>query len=170
MTIMLRRCGPDDAPALSLIGQATFLESYAGIIPGTDILAHCARQHAVSLYDDWLAAPKAPLWLAELDGAPIGYAGLAAPDLPVAIDASDVELKRIYVFSKFQAQKVGYQLMEAASAEARTLGFGRVLLGVAKFNTRALAFYQRSGFAIVGERRFEVGANVYDDHVMARAL
>ena len=37
-----------DAPALSLLGQATFLEAFAGILDGPDILAHCARAPATS--------------------------------------------------------------------------------------------------------------------------
>lgn len=37
--VSLRRCGVDDANALALVGQATFLESFAGTLDGADILA-----------------------------------------------------------------------------------------------------------------------------------
>lgn len=43
-----------DAPTLSLLGQATFLEAFAGILNGPDILAHCAGAHAADLYASWL--------------------------------------------------------------------------------------------------------------------
>jgi len=39
-----------DVPALSLLGQATFLDAFAGILDGPDILAHCARAHAADVY------------------------------------------------------------------------------------------------------------------------
>jgi diamine N-acetyltransferase len=42
----------DDAAALSLLGQATFLEAFAGILNGPDILAHCAKAHSADVYRD----------------------------------------------------------------------------------------------------------------------
>lgn len=166
----IRRCSLADAPSLSLIGQATFLETYIGVIDGKDIVAHCLAMHAPRYYARWLAEPGAALWLAERDGAPLGYAGLAEPDLPEEIvRAGDVELKRIYVLSRFHRARIGARLMEAALAEARRRGAARVLLGVFGGNDRALAFYGRMGFEEVGARTFHVGANDYDDLVLGRA-
>jgi len=42
--IALRRCVPGDEEALALVGAATFLETFAGLLAGPDILAHC-REH-----------------------------------------------------------------------------------------------------------------------------
>jgi ribosomal protein S18 acetylase RimI-like enzyme len=65
---------------------------------------------------------------------------------------------------------VGAQLLAAATTSARAAGAQRVLLGVKRDNSLALAFYERQGFETVGVRRFRVGANEYDDLVLARAL
>jgi hypothetical protein len=45
-----------------------------------------------------------------------------------------------------------------------------VLLGVHGENTAAHAFYARQGYTRAGVRKFQVGANVYDDLVLALAL
>jgi RimJ/RimL family protein N-acetyltransferase len=37
-------------------------------------------------------------------------------------------------------------------------------------NDRAKAFYARQGFTQAGVRRFQVGANAYDDLVLARPI
>ena len=37
-------------------------------------------------------------------------------------------------------------------------------------NARAIAFYARQGYVEAGVRKFRVGANEYDDLVLARAL
>lgn len=167
----LRRCGPADAAALSLVGQATFLEAYAGIVAGADIVAHCARAHAPAVYADWLARADSALWLAERDGAPIGYAVLTLPDFaPGVARAGDLELRRIYVLSPYQRTRLGSRLMEAACAEAKARGAARLLLGVYSRNERALAFYARAGFSRIDVRVFHVGEHDYDDYVLARAL
>ena len=43
-------------------------------------------------------------------------------------------------------------------------------LGVFGGNARAIAFYARQGYVEAGVRKFRVGANEYDDLVLARAL
>jgi len=170
---LIRRAGPDDAARLALVGQATFVETFAGILDGDDIVAHCAREHSLEHYQRCFADDSTRLWLAERSPgrAPIGYAVTSACSLPVAdVGDGDVELKRIYVLHRFIGGGVGARLLQAALDDARAAGKRRLLLGVYAGNARAIAFYERNGFARVGERRFAVGANRYDDIILARAL
>jgi hypothetical protein len=98
----VRDAGPADAEALALIGAATFLETFAGILEGRAIVAHCLKQHSITAYEDYFGA-GATAWLAETveGGAPIGFALLAKAALPGADPARDLELKRIYSLSAF---------------------------------------------------------------------
>ncbi|MGB3721996.1 MAG: GNAT family N-acetyltransferase [Pacificimonas sp.] len=168
----IRPAAPDDAARLSLIGKSTFLESFADILPGQDILMHCMHQHSRDDYAARLRSAEDALWLAELPkGAPIGYAALSPPDLPeVEVDDGDIELKRIYVLSRFHGSGVAKQLMDAAVKHARAATRKRLLLGVYGRNGRAIRFYQKHGFSVIGSRKFLVGANRYDDVIMARNL
>jgi ribosomal protein S18 acetylase RimI-like enzyme len=172
MDISIRACTAADAAALALVGQATFLETYATVLPASDIVAHCAHAHGQASYAAWLADPSCRLWVAEVaeTGAPVGYAMLCPPDLPVPLQAADLEIRRIYLLSRFQGGGVGARLMAAAQAAARAAGAKRVLLGVYGGNATALAFYARQGFTEAGVRKFQVGANTYDDLVLARDL
>jgi ribosomal protein S18 acetylase RimI-like enzyme len=167
----IRPAGPADAEALALVGAATFLETYAELLPVADILAHCERQHAPQLYAEWLRRPDHRLWIAETETAsPIGYAVLSPPDLPVEVRAGDLEIKRIYLLHRFQGQGLGAALMRASLEDARGAGFSRALLGVFGRNEAAIGFYRRQGFSQVGVRKFQVGAGSYDDLVLARPL
>jgi ribosomal protein S18 acetylase RimI-like enzyme len=172
MDVDIRPCRAGDAGLLGLVGRATFLESYAGVLPVADILAHCEHQHDPARYEAWLTSPGHRLWLAEatIGSAPVGYAMLSPPDLPVALQAGDVEVKRIYVLYRCHGAAVGARLMAAAIQDAQAVGARRMLLGVKKDNALALAFYARQGFETIGVRRFRIGANEYDDLVLARAL
>lgn len=168
--IVLRTCVPGDEEALAPIGAATFLETFAGLLTGPDILTHCRVQHAASQYEAWLADAKYRLCLAELAGAPIGFVVLSPPDLPVDITEDDIELKRIYLLHRFQGGGLGRRLLEWSIAQARLLGKRRLLLGVKADNTAALAFYDRVGFVRIGERKFLVGAMLCDDYILSLML
>jgi ribosomal protein S18 acetylase RimI-like enzyme len=172
MKITVRRATPADAGRLALVGQATFLEAFAGDLDGDDLLAHCATQHAIGLYADWLADGRKRIWLAEAEGgAPIGYVVSAPPDLPLDdLGPEDIEIKRIYMLHRFHGLGVGRALMSAALDAARLEGRARALLGVFSANAQAIAFYRRVGFRPLGERRFQVGRTWCDDLVMGMPL
>jgi ribosomal protein S18 acetylase RimI-like enzyme len=171
--IAVRVASAGDEAALSLLGSATFLETYAHLLPVTDILGHVARQHATEVYQRWLANETYRCWLAEyLPGqAPVGYAVVTPPDLPLAdIGTGDLEIRRIYLLHRFQGSGIGRLLMQEIIDHARANMARRVLLGVYSRNETALGFYQRLGFARVGTRQFRVGANDYFDYVLSLDL
>jgi ribosomal protein S18 acetylase RimI-like enzyme len=169
----IRLCGPGDEVALSLIGQATFLETFAGILYGQDILLHCARQHASEKYATWLNDPASTLWIAETEPgqAPVGYLVLTTPDLPTAdLSPDDIEVKRVYLLHRFHGGGIGSRLMEEARKHAIARGHRRLLLGVYGRNTAAIQFYEKLGYRRVGERSFKVGENIYQDLILGLAL
>ncbi len=168
--ILLRTCVPGDEEALALVGAATFLESFSGVLEGADILSHCRLHHAASQYAAWLQDARYRLCLAELKGAPVGFAVLSPPDLPVAITDADLELKRIYLLHRFQKGGLGRTLMEWSVDRARAQGTQRLLLGVKADNLSALGFYERVEFQRIGERKFLVGSMLCDDYIMALTL
>jgi ribosomal protein S18 acetylase RimI-like enzyme len=169
---VIRRAGQKDAAALALVGAATFLESYAHFIGFADMLAHIASKNSEAAYRAFAADPDCALWIAELPetASPIGFALLSPPDLPIAIDDGDIELRRIYVLSKFQGAGLGRRLIEATIGHAIAIGKRRLLIGVYSGNDGAIGFYRRMGAERIGTRRFQVGESVFDDLVFALNL
>jgi ribosomal protein S18 acetylase RimI-like enzyme len=172
MDWQLRRASAGDAAALSLVAGAAFLETFAGVLPGDDIVAHCANHSSVAKFADWAADPGsiATLALHPHGGAPIGYTLLTAPDFPIPTSPGDIELKRIYALASTHGTGLGPALMTRALADAAALGHARVLLGVHPGNMRARRFYERHGFAVIGERVFRVGTQRITDPIYALNL
>lgn len=167
--IQLRPCVDGDEDALSLIGQATFLETFAGVLSGRDILSHCAVAHSAGTYRSWLGNPSCKLWVAEVDpgNAPVGFMVVAPAQLPLPDTSErDLEIKRIYLLRAFQGGGTGRRMVEAAKEHARMCGADRLLLGVYAHNETAIGFYRRAGFQKLGTRKFNVGGCDYDDHIM----
>jgi GNAT superfamily N-acetyltransferase len=126
---LLRQAGIEDAGRLALIGGATFLETFAGLLQGDAIVSHCAHEHGVEAYHTLLAHEDSAAWVAEAQGggAPIGYALVTAPKLAQA-EPGDLELKRIYSFSRMHGTGLGAALMGRAAFHAAESGARRLLL------------------------------------------
>jgi diamine N-acetyltransferase len=192
-TITLRRATPADAPALALLGAATFLEAFTWMLPGPDILAHTLNHHTAAAYAKYMADLNTRITLAVTGpaadfpndpGSPIGYVLLCTPELPtIDVLPADIELKRIYLFSRFRTAPVldahgatipslrpAQALMDAAVADARALNRTRLLLGTHAGNLRAIAFYRRNGFLEAGTRTFQVGAQQCCDLIFAKPI
>jgi GNAT superfamily N-acetyltransferase len=183
--VTLRPATSADADALALVGAATFLEAFTWMLPGADIVAHCARHHTPAAYRDYLAAPATRVTLATSgEDAPVGYTMLCTPELPTfAVLPTDIELKRIYLLSRFRTAPMldpagspvpnlrpAQALLNTAIADSRALHRTRLLLGTHAGNLRAIAFYHRNGFAEAGTRTFHVGNQVCSDLIFAKTL
>jgi ribosomal protein S18 acetylase RimI-like enzyme len=170
--IGIKRCRPGDELALSLVGQATFLETFAGLLGGNDIIEHCQNQHSVENYRQWLNDTRYALWLAQLSPgeAPVGFLVVSPPDLPLNDTSKDLELKRIYLLSKFQGGGLGKRLIRTAVEHATDAGAERLLLGVYAGNENAIGFYRHIGFEQLGTRKFNVGGMSYDDNILGKRL
>ena len=191
--VRLRPATEADAAMLALVGAATFLEAFTWMLPGEDILAHCTKHHTADAYREYLGKPDTRITLAEAvpGGAAVGYAMLTAPELPTfAVRPTDIELKRIYLFSRFRSAatpvvelsaegrefrpveglRAGQALLNAAVEQARLLGRTRLLLGTHAGNLQAIGFYRKNGFVEAGTRTFQVGMQVCCDLIFAKTL
>jgi diamine N-acetyltransferase len=168
--LTLRRAVPADAAKLSLVGGASFLESFADDHPGDDLVNHVHDRHSVAAYQNWLSDPAYALWIVEERlGAPIGYAMLGPGTLPGA-QTDDFEIKRIYMLRRWHGGGFGKQLFHKCSEEARKRGGTRLLLAVYTANHLAQQFYTHQGMSVIGDTVFMVGETEFTDLVMAMDL
>ena len=167
---VLRECGRGDADALALLGAATFLETYAGVLPKDAILAHCRKHHFAQRYQEWMEEPNVYIAIVEVHDAPVGYAVVCPVDSSIQSQPGDIELRRLYLLHRFHRTGIGQALMDWALEKAVKLGFERLVLGVYPGNKPAIKFYERYGFKQSGERRFQVGELLFVDPVLAKDL
>lgn len=168
----VRRANLDDVGRLALVGAATFLETFAGVLEGGSIVAHCNAEYSSESYKRYLEAGAAA-WLAETSegAAPVGFALVGPSSLPgTSPDGGDLELKRIYSLSRFHGCGLGPALLANAVDFASGERAKRLLLGVYAGNERAHAFYRKNGFSPIAQRQFRVGDRDYDDIVFAKDL
>jgi diamine N-acetyltransferase len=168
--MLLRGAGAVDAAKLSLIGGATFIESFANDHDGDEVVRYLASDHAPEWYARQLADPAKRAWLLEeAVGCPVGYAMAVPATLPGTHASTDYELKRIYVLSKWHGRGWGSKLFQAAEDEARARGARRLVLSVYVENLSAQKFYAARGFETIGRWVFD-GFAASEDFIVAKML
>ena len=169
--VIWRKAVAHDADALALLGSATFLATFAFDHPGQPLVAHLRTEHSPEYYANALAQPGVDIVIGETPlGAPVGYAMITPPSHPDLQQDGDIELRRIYLLGPWQGGGNGRQLLEQAFAIAAERGAKRMLLAVYENNEKAIAFYERAGFAAIGNTVFMVGDVPFRDMVYARTL
>jgi len=166
----------DDAALLHRLAAATFALACP---PHTTIEAiedFIGTVLSETSFAGYLSDPQRALFIAEDNGVGAGYAMVvfgepADADAAAAISIRPTaELSKIYVLEGHHGQGVADALIERSLDEARARGSQGAWLGVNQENERANRFYEKSGFAKVGTKRFLVGDRYEEDFVRERTL
>lgn len=176
MWITTRRADLADAGLLHDLAAQTFgLACPPGTLQ-TDIDAFIAGHLSREAFERYLADPDRILLIAAADDTPVGYSMLvtgpiADPDVAAVVDEkTSIELSKFYVSADRHGSGTAAALMTATLTEAATTGADTCWLGVNQQNHRAANFYAKHGFAIIGTKRFRVGAVLHHDHIRQRPL
>jgi ribosomal protein S18 acetylase RimI-like enzyme len=169
--IRYRDARPEDAAALADLARETFLATFGHLYPQADRDVFSAENHTSAVMAARLADPARAFRLACLGDALVGYCGVGALKLPIDPGArAPFEIHTLYLVEAAKGAGVADALMAWALDLARARGAEDAYLGVYHANARALAFYKRHGFEIVGRYDFPVGATLDDERIMRRAL
>ncbi|MDO4710220.1 MAG: N-acetyltransferase [Pseudomonadota bacterium] len=159
MTLSIRRASSADAECLAALSRATFSETFAHLYAPEDLAEFLANTYTAEKYRDALDEAGCAAWLLhDAQGQAQGYA-LAGPcGLPHdEVAPGDMELKRLYVRAAHQRAGWGQKLFAEAEGWMWRNGPAAIWLGVWSENHQAQRFYQRQGFARVGQYLFPVG-------------
>ncbi len=105
-----------------------------------------------------LADENAALFIAERDGAAVGFLHLylrQTPDMPMIVPRTFVMVDSIVVARKARRSGVGTALMAWAEHWAREKGANQLELSVWEFNERARTLYERLGYRTITRRMWK---------------
>jgi ribosomal protein S18 acetylase RimI-like enzyme len=169
--ISYRDAEPRDAPALADLARATFAATFAHLYPPSDLAAFNQENYTARVQLARITDPERDIRLAAQGDTLVGYCGVGPMKLPFDPGARRAwELYTLYVTEEAKGAGVAPALMDWALARARARGAEDMYLGVWHANERALAFYKRYGFEIVGRYDFPVGETIDDERIMRLAL
>lgn len=171
-TFTLRTARPDDATALSALMRATFVASNGHCSTPANVAAFLDTVYTPARQRAEIENPDIRTVLVQHDGTLQGFAQLRfAAAAPACVTlARPFELGRIYLAAALQGRGAAAALLRNIDTAARARGSDGLWLNVWQEQPRAIAFYAKHGFSIVGTSIFQVGDDPKEDWVMERAF
>lgn len=170
----VRPATPADAAALHQLAKVTFpLACPPDTLPES-IAEFIATNLSEAAFAGYLVDAGRELFVADTEGVFAGYTMLVYgepgdADVAASVTARPTaELSKVYVLPELHGGGIAAALVEASVAAAGARGAASVWLGVNQQNARANRFYEKNGFALVGTKKFLVGARYEDDYVRER--
>ena len=148
-----------DTELLSRIGGQTIFESHGRSAPHPVMQAYVADKFSPAAIEAELRDERNVFHLIRYNGAVAGYSKIIykVPIEPVQ-EQNITKLERLYLLEKFYDKKLGHRLLQFNIDLTKLAGQTGMWLYVWKGNERALTFYERAGFHIVGDGWFRLTA------------
>jgi ribosomal protein S18 acetylase RimI-like enzyme len=166
--ISIIRATPGDAALLTDIGKKTFIESHGHSASAVDIDSYVSRKFTLETLQEELTAPGNIFHIIYYNNEPAGYSKIIFDSPYPSIKVEHItKLERIYLLQKFYDLKLGAKLLTFNTELSKASGQRGMWLYTWTENKRAVSFYKKAGFQIVGYADFKISENHSNpNHIM----
>ncbi len=162
--ISVRYARPSEAKALNRVAAQWFNDTYAHQNTQANMDAYIAKHFDGRELSQQIDSREHGVLVLRADADYVGYAVVETR----AADSGN--LQRFYIDANWHGSGLAARLMEAVVTHGLCMAHSAITLGVYTENPRAIRFYEKHGFRIVGEERFQFGSEAQRDWLMQRDL
>jgi ribosomal protein S18 acetylase RimI-like enzyme len=150
-----------DAAVLQTIGSLSLLQSHGHSAPSHVMQTYLCEKFSREALAAELADEQNIFCLIYHNDQPAGYSKIIyRQPLPQVPEKNITKMERLYLLQEYYSLKLGRQLLQYNIELSKTQGNAGMWLYAWKENERALRFYTRAGFKIIGDGWFRLT----DDH------
>ena len=147
----------DDYRLLSEIAKITFIESHGHSAKSEDINFYISQKYQESIFEEELLNNENIYHLIYHNNVVAGFSNIILNSpYPGSKNQHIAKLERLYLLRNFYGLNLGLQLFEFNIIIARQNNQTGIWLYVWKENRRAINFYQKVGFTIIGSHEFKI--------------
>ncbi len=155
--ISIVKATADHFKLLTDIGRQTFIESHGHSAKQADIDSYVAEKYTDAISQKELSDSNNIYHFIYYDNQLAGYSKIifdsGHPNIPLQ---NITKLERLYLLKDFYKQKLGATLFDFNLELSKNNNQAGMWLFVWKENQRALQFYSRNGFEIIGSHDFPI--------------
>ena len=157
MAFQIQRATEKDQEAIVSIGKVSVADAHRGSCPDEVLNEYIEKHYNAEEITRELSDPKNIYHIIYYDGKPAGFSKiiLNAEHTNVATRNATM-LDRIYLSKEFQGHKLGFELLKFNIDLAKNNDQSGIWLFTWIGNKKAIEFYTRMGFTIIGSHRFQV--------------
>jgi ribosomal protein S18 acetylase RimI-like enzyme len=151
---------PENAKLLSEIGKTSFIESHGTSAAPIDIDKYVDQKFTIEMFEKEICDSNNQFYIIYYNNRPVGYSKMIFNSPHPTISQQNVtKLERLYLLKEVYNLKLGYKLFEFNYELSRqNLQYGMWLF-VWTENKRAITFYEKTGFTIIGSHNFQISEN-----------
>jgi ribosomal protein S18 acetylase RimI-like enzyme len=157
----IRPAAVENLPRIRGLADRIWPECFAGILPAERIGPMVADIYALETLTADIDERRHLYWIAQVDGADVGYASAYR-------DGDRVWIKKLYLLDSCRGLGLGKALIGTAIeafADCGTVG-----LYVNDGNAPAIGFYKAQGFEVEAHVPVQMGPFNFHDYIMAKPL
>lgn len=154
------RATDKDAEVLVNIGITSFLESHGHSAAKEDIDDYVMSKFDVNTFSKELKDTNNHFYIISHDGIAVGYSKVIFDCPHQNVDLKYVtKMERLYLLKEFHHLKLGLELFNFNLQLSKKKNQSGIYLFVWTENNRALTFYNKLGFKIIGNTYFKISEN-----------
>jgi ribosomal protein S18 acetylase RimI-like enzyme len=153
----------EDAELLSVLGRTTFIESHGKSASEEHIEAYVNLKYTHKALEVELQNPENIFYILYHDKIAIGYSKiiLNVPDTNIPFN-NVTKLERFYVLQEYHNLKLGWELFNFNVKQSKAQQQVGMWLHTWTENQKAINFYSKAGFKIIGHHDFKITENHYN--------
>ncbi|MEO8406585.1 MAG: GNAT family N-acetyltransferase [Chitinophagaceae bacterium] len=146
-----------DAALLSELAKITFIQSHGHSVEKEDIDSYVTEKYSEAILKQELSDRRSIYHLLYYNDQPAGFSKIIFNEPYKDSDVKNItKLERIYLLKEYYDLKLGKELFAFNMELAKVNDQSGIWLYVWKENERAVKFYQKNGFEIIGSYDFKI--------------
>lgn len=161
--ISITRATEQDHEAIVAIGRVSVEEAHRGSTTAENLNAYLEKNYTEDAIRQELNDPDNIYHLIRYNGVPAGFSKIILnAKHPGIVSENVTKLDRIYLLKEFYGLKLGLELLHSNIRLARNNNQSGIWLYTWIGNERAINFYLKTGFKIIGSHKFYVTETHYN--------
>ncbi len=166
--ILVKRATAEDHRPIVAIGKTAVAEAHRDSTSAENLNEYLEKNYNDQTIKEELDDPENIYHIISYNGNPVGFSKIILNAKEPGIVAENVtKLDRIYLLKEFYGLKLGLELLNFNIRLAGNNKQSGIWLYTWTGNTRAIDFYLKAGFTIIGSHKFYVTDTTYNlNHLM----
>jgi len=167
MTVIVKATTAD-TPLIVRVATASFIALHESRMPATDLASYVSTKLTIPVIEEELNNPANMFHIIYYNEQPAGYSKIIFDTpCPLIKSTAVTKMERLYLLKEFYALQLGSVLFKFNSHLSRQANQAGMWLYVWIKNERAIRFYKKQGFEIIGNEDFVISPTLSNpNHIM----
>jgi diamine N-acetyltransferase len=165
--LVIRRAEINDLENITVLKQQVWIATYAVEGLRKEFSNYVLSEFTLDKVRETILDKNKLLLVAQIDNHIIGCVEIDfESQCPIPLEKKQPEIAVLYILERYTGIGIGAELLIETLSELKKMNFKAAWLTAYHKNERAIRFYKKNDFKIIGVAYFEMDGNSYENKVM----